>query len=189
VTFLYLAPDDDVEPALLDAVGATLVEAFRLPLKAMGPSPIPIYAYDARRGQFGSSPILQRLLQRIPADATRVLAITERDLFIPMLTFVFGQAQLSGPVALMSLARLRQEHYRFAPDVCLLVDRARKEALHELGHSFGLTHCARPACVMSLSTTIQQVDRKTTLFCSECRGVLEASMASIHATPDRGGIQ
>jgi archaemetzincin len=187
VTFLYLAPDDDVDPAVVAAVGTTLAEAFRLPFKAMVPSSTPAYAYDADRGQFGSSVILQRLLQRIPSDALRVLALTERDLFIPMLTFVFGQAQLSGRVALVSFARLRQEHYHFPPDPALLLDRGRKESLHELGHSFGLTHCPMPACVMSLCATIQQVDRKSTLFCADCRALLDSSIARLQPTPQRGG--
>jgi archaemetzincin len=187
VTFLYIAPDDDVDPVVIAAVGTTLAEAFRLPTKAMSPSSAPVYAYDPTRGQFGSSSILRRLLEQLPPDALRVLAITERDLFIPMLTFVFGQAQLNGPVALVSLARLRQEHYHLPPDLSLLLARGRKESVHELGHSFGLTHCATPGCVMSLCATIQQVDRKSTLFCAECRPVLDASMGRLPTTLQRGG--
>lgn len=187
--YLYLAPDHDVDPTVLSAVAVTLSAAFRLPMSALAPTPTPMYAYDERRRQFGSSLILRVLSDRIPADAVRVLAITECDLFIPMLTFVFGQAQLSGPVALVSLARLRQEHYGLPPDAFLLRERGCKECLHELGHSFGLTHCGMPGCVMSLSTTIEQVDRKTPKFCYECRAQLDSSLSRLHATPRRGGAK
>ncbi len=73
-----------------------------------------------------------------------MLALTGRDLFVPVLTFVFGQAQLGGRVAVVSLARLRQEFYGMAPNGEILMERAVKEALHETGHTFGLVHCRGP---------------------------------------------
>jgi archaemetzincin len=102
-----------------------------------------------------------------PPDA-KVLGISERDLFIPMLTFVFGQAQMDGQYALVSTARLRQEFYGLPGMDPLLDQRLIKEACHELGHAFGLAHCGNAACPMSLSTTIRHVDSKSTEYCDGC---------------------
>ena len=86
--------------------------------------------------------ILRSLLNLKPEGENRLLGITDVDLFIPMLSFVLGQAQLGGPTAVVSVARLRQEFYGLPPDLPLLRARAVKEAVHEIGHTFGLTHCA-----------------------------------------------
>jgi archaemetzincin len=81
---------------------------------------------------------------------------------------VFGQAQLGGQVALISLARLRQEFYGMPQNRALFLGRALKEAVHELGHTFVLTHCPEGECPMSLSTNIRQVDGKRATFCASC---------------------
>jgi archaemetzincin len=130
------------------------------------------FAYDPRRGQYGSIPALGLLLERCPPDALKLLAVTECDLFIPALTFVYGQAQLGGRVAVISLARLRQEFYGLPPNREVLLQRAWKEALHETGHTFGLVHCADRTCAMSLATNIRHIDAKRAEFCAACAGKL-----------------
>jgi archaemetzincin len=107
--------------------------------------------------------------------------VTEADLAIPTLTFVFGQAQLDGQVAVLSLARLRQEFYGLPSDETLLRERVTKEVLHELGHTFGLTHCAESKCVMSLATHIGLVDNKEERYCTHCG----AHLVRRFAAPDR----
>jgi predicted Zn-dependent protease len=104
--------------------------------------------------------------------AVKALVVTEVDLFIPMLSFIYGQAQLGGPAAIVSLARLRQEFYDLPADAGLLGERARKESLHELGHTLGLVHCHDAGCVMSLATNIRQVDLKSGDYCRLCRALL-----------------
>ena len=108
-------------------------------------------------------------MERCPADALKLLAITERDLFIPVLTFVYGHAQLGGRVAAISLARLRQEFYGLPANQPVFLERALKEALHETGHTFGLVHCADRECAMSLATNIRQIDLKRAAFCASAR--------------------
>jgi archaemetzincin len=126
------------------------------------------FAYDRERGQHGSIAVLEMLTRICPPDAMKLLAVTERDLYIPVLTFVFGQAQLNGRVAVVSLARLRQEFYGLAPNHEIFLDRACKEALHETGHTFGLVHCGDRNCAMSLSTNVRQIDSKHGEFCAPC---------------------
>jgi archaemetzincin len=130
------------------------------------------FAFDAARGQYSSIAVLEMLARTCPPDAAKLLGVTERDLFIPVLTFVFGQAQLKGRVAVISLARLRQEFYGLAPDREILMERACKEALHEAGHTLGLVHCADRECAMSLSTNVRQIDTKRAAYCEACRAHL-----------------
>ena len=108
------------------------------------------------------------LAQHAPPDATRLLGVTDVDLAIPMLTFLFGQAHLDGPIALVSLCRLRQEFYGLPANESLLRERTVKEVLHELGHTFGLAHCSEPKCAMSLATHIELVDAKAEQYCARC---------------------
>jgi len=139
---------------------------------------IPETAYDTKRRQYESSEVMKMLAQFAPGDAFRVLGITEADLAIPALSFLFGQAQLNGPIALVSLARLHQEFYGLPADAELLREREVKEVLHELGHTCGLTHCSERKCVMSLATHIEGVDAKSTRYCERCGLRLVEQLAS-----------
>ncbi len=130
------------------------------------------FAYDPGRGQYRSIEVLEMLAGTCPADAYKLLGVTERDLFIPVLTFVYGQAQLDGRVAVVSMARLRQEFYGLPENREVFLERVLKEAMHETGHAFGLVHCADGDCAMSLSTNIRQIDRKRAAFCAPCEGRL-----------------
>jgi archaemetzincin len=130
------------------------------------------FAYDVGRRQHKSIEVLEMLARQSPPDAHKLLAVTERDLFIPVLTFVFGQAQLNGRVAVVSLARLRQEFYGLPENREVFLERVEKEALHETGHTYGLVHCADGSCAMSLATNVRQIDRKRAAFCAACEGHL-----------------
>jgi archaemetzincin len=90
------------------------------------------------------------------------------DLYIPVLTFVFGEAQLKDGAAVVSAHRLRQEFYGMPADTDLLHERLLKEALHELGHTYGLRHCPDYTCVMSSSTGVERIDLKNAEFCPNC---------------------
>src|ERR1035437_6995110 len=108
--YLYVAATQEVEREALAAVTARVAAEFVGPVRGMELGSVD-FAFDAERRQYGSIPVLDMLLRRCPQDASKLLAVTERDLFIPVLTFVFGQAQLGGRVGVVSLARLRQEFY------------------------------------------------------------------------------
>jgi archaemetzincin len=148
-------------------VGAALLATVR----EMPPLPIPPGSLEAGRNQHSSTKILKELLREVPEDAGKLLGITGVDLCIPILTYVFGEAQLGGTAAVVSLARLRQEFHGSVPDRPLFLERVRKESLHELGHTFGLIHCRSRDCVMHLSNTVVDVDAKGRNFCTYCRTV------------------
>ena len=146
---------------------------------------------DERRGQHYSTAILQRLEQVADPNA-RVLAVTACDLYVPVLTFVFGEAQLEGNCAVVSTARLREEFYGMPPRQDVLRERLVKEAAHELGHTFGLRHCADWSCVMASSHGVERLDVKGAEFCrlvpeadrwraaTGSRGYLTRSSKSMH---------
>jgi archaemetzincin len=165
--YLYVAASPEVRREDHRMVSDRLAGEFGLPVKEME-IPAVDFAYDAGRRQYGSIPVLEMLVRLCPGDAGKLLAITERDLFVPVLTFVFGQAQLGGRAGVVSLARLRQEFYGLPPNREVLVERAAKEALHETGHLFGLVHCPDRSCAMSLATNVRQIDTKVAAFCALC---------------------
>jgi archaemetzincin len=167
MTYVYLAATPEVDPQPLAAIRDRAMPRFGFKLRELRLEEIR-FAYEPERGQYGSVPMLGMLARNAPPDARKLLAVTERDLFIPVLTFVFGHALLAGRVGVVSLARLRQEFYGLAPDREVLAVRAVKEALHETGHMFGLVHCTDRNCAMSLATNVRQIDGKQADFCVKC---------------------
>jgi archaemetzincin len=140
----------------------------------MRPRAVPVGSFDAKRNQYISTKILKAILEEVPDDAGKVLGVIDEDLCIPILTFVFGEAQLGGVGAVVALARLRQEFHGLDPDEPLFLERLHKECLHELGHTYGLIHCHHPECVMHLSNTVFDVDRKGRTMCRACGDILQA---------------
>ena len=165
---LCLVPIGNVPVKALEWIESATSEWFPLPIRRLPGLAVPPAAYDTKRGQYQSVEIMKMLAQSAPQDAARVLGITDVDLAIPMLSFLFGQAQFDGPVALVSLCRLQQEFYGLPAQEALFRERTVKEVLHELGHTFGLVHCSEPTCAMSLATHIELVDAKAEQYCARC---------------------
>lgn len=165
--YLCVGATPETDPQAFAEVGQFLSVALGLPLRQIQ-LPAVDFAFDASRRQYASIAVLEMVNRLCPPGAIRLVGVTERDLFIPVLTFVFGHAQLGGRAAVVSLARLRQEFYGLPPNPEVFLDRARKEALHEAGHTLGLVHCADRGCAMALSTRVQQIDQKSAAFCPAC---------------------
>ncbi len=173
---LYLAAIDSIEDDILESSELCLWHTFGIGIKRHSPLGMPGHAYDSKRLQYSSIEILKMMHAEVPKDAMRFLALTDRDLFIPVLSFVYGHAQFEGKVGVVSTARLRQEFYGFSADRELLIARVLKEVVHETGHLFGLTHCTDVGCPMSLSTNIRSLDRKGVTLCGNCTLLLKENM-------------
>jgi archaemetzincin len=167
-----LVPVGRIEPAHLESLAEGLTLRLRAACSIQPEGLNPDFAYNALRGQYFSTEILKRLVQYPPCECWRVLGITEADLYIPILTFVFGEAQLSNHGAVVSVHRLRQEFYGMPADPQVLAQRLLKESLHELGHTFGLRHCPDYRCVMSSSHGVERIDLKLPEFCPACAAVV-----------------
>jgi archaemetzincin len=124
--------------------------------------------YNPVRRQYDANELLKMVSERAPHDALKVLGLFRVDLFIPILTYIFGQASLNGLTGIASLYRLRNEHYGLHPDPGLLMERFSKVVIHELGHTFGMIHCSNPVCVMRSSSYVEDLDQKEHHFCPRC---------------------
>ncbi|HMK39721.1 MAG TPA: archaemetzincin, partial [Bacteroidota bacterium] len=139
---IHLLPLGGASPDLAGALPGPLRQAFRTGVELREFSLDPGPFLDGERGQYNSTDILMHLkshypgLQKEPGICT--LALVPFDLFIPILTYVFGEAEVGGNVAVVSYYRLAPERYGLPPDNNLLSSRLIKEVVHELGHVFSL---------------------------------------------------
>jgi archaemetzincin len=167
---LELLPIGNFDARLLQNVAPALADAFRVPCRIAGARLDPQFAFHTERQQYHSSEILQAMQEYAADGAWRVLGVTGVDLYIPILTFVFGEAQMGGPCAVVSFHRLMQEFYGLPADTELLIDRLVKESVHEVGHTFDLTHCDDYACAMAPSHAVEWIDLKEVTLCASCQG-------------------
>ena len=71
--------------------------------------------------------------------------------------------------AIIALPRLRQGLYGLPEDMALFCERVVKEAVHELGHTFGLGHCRDRRCVLAFPNALMDTDYKGPGFCTRCQ--------------------
>jgi archaemetzincin len=126
-------------------------------------------AYDDSRLQYNSTQLIRELLKQFPSPISKVIGITSVDLFVPVLTYVFGEAQLDGTAAVVSTYRLDNAVYGLEPDPILFFQRSLTEIVHELGHTYGLYHCKNQDCAMHSSTAVEDIDLKSAMLCGDCR--------------------
>lgn len=165
---LHLLPVGNVDNGLLKDLRPALEETFRISCKVLSTRLDPEFAYHGERHQYHSSEILHRMQSFLQTDSWRMLGVTTVDLYIPILTFVFGEAQMGGPCAVLSVHRLYQEFYGLPPDDEMFRQRALKEAVHELGHTINLTHCEDYRCAMAPSHAVEWIDLKESTLCNAC---------------------
>lgn len=166
-----LLPVGEVSRAVLEELRDGLTSVFRVPCTILDERLDPSFALHAVRNQFHSSEILARMPGGNRAGARR-LGVTGVDLYVPILTFVFGEAEVGGSRAVVSFHRLRQEFYGLPAASDVERERLLKEALHELGHTLELTHCDDYRCAMAPSHSVEWVDVKEATFCADCRATV-----------------
>ncbi len=158
MSHLYVVPLGQIETDLLNHLKQALWQKYGLPVSVAPMQATAGETFDRFRSQYNASLIISKLCRLNVGNFGKVLGVLDEDIFASGLNYVFGQAQLEGRCAVISLYRLRDNRP-------LLKERVVKEAVHELGHTFGLTHCSDPECVMFFSSTLGDTDRKTNEYC------------------------
>ena len=164
--------DDNAVSALIPP----LETIFRFPASLHVTEPIdPSFAFDVYRNQFNSTALISAFVHRFKGFKGKIIGVTSVDLFVPVLSDVFGEAQLDGPFAVVSAHRLDDTLYGLPANSQLLHERLAKEAVHELGHTFRLLNCLDYRCVMHSSTAVEDIDVKSKEFCQSCEEVLRTN--------------
>lgn len=172
---ILLVPVGPIDTSIVSILGDELRHVFGAGIYIGNEVPVPGNSLNPARGQYIAEAIAQAVILSPESERyDRVLAVMDCDLYTPDLNFVFGIA--TGHMALVSLARLRQEFYRLPADRSLFHRRVLTEAVHELGHTFRLGHCHDPHCVMFFSNTLADTDHKGSAFCARCMRVLKERM-------------
>ncbi|MCK4295622.1 MAG: archaemetzincin family Zn-dependent metalloprotease [Candidatus Marinimicrobia bacterium] len=168
---ISLVPLGQIDQQFLEKLGLYLEDISPANVQISSPLPIPKKAYNSYREQYNSTAILSYLLTQL-TDYDRLLAIAEVDLFAYGFNFVFGEADVLHRISIISLTRLNQEFYDLPEDQNMFFLRTLKEAVHELGHTYGLVHCPNPKCVMHFSNSLFDTDMKSCKFCEMCKSKL-----------------
>ncbi|HYM76747.1 MAG TPA: archaemetzincin [Candidatus Dormibacteraeota bacterium] len=175
MNLVHLLPVGTIDLALLQDLCAAIPRRLPVSCEILPFSLDPTPSYHPERQQFHSSEILQRMQSMVRPKDWRFLAVASVDLYIPILKYVFGEAQMGGPCAVVSTFRLRQEFYGLDRDDGLLGQRLLKESVHELGHTLDVHHCQDYRCVMASSHAVEWIDLRESALCEACAAIVEAN--------------
>jgi len=167
--YIYIVPIGLEDQGYLETLESFIFDTFHLKTRRSEQEISLPNAFDPNRNQYNSSLLLKQLIANPSREAEKILGVVDVDLFIPILTFVFGEAQLKGIGAVVSIHRLHNRFYGLPEDREVTTERLLKEAIHELGHTFGLIHCSQPQCVMNSSTYVENIDQKPAELCPLCQ--------------------
>ena len=179
---LAVVPFGNPPRAALEAVAENIRTRLGLSTEILPPLEVPSYAFDERRAQYNVFPLFNAL-EKKDFRYTKVIAVLNVDLFIPIFTHVFGEAQEGGKYAMVSLYRLRRNADGSNTSAGLLLERLAKVALHELGHLFDIVHCMNEQCVMHFSGTVEELDIATPHLCEYCWEYLKESFRHHDLSP------
>ena len=177
---ITLVPIGHIDDSLLEYICQSIQSTFNLdsiliPCQdLLGEVPDPVYG-----GRYNSTTLIKQLSECLPEKIFKMVAVTEMDLYSPIFSCFFGEAQLGGCCALISLHRLHQEYYGLHQDDPLFRSRFEKEVIHEISHLFGLVHCNDSHCIMYPSNNIIDTDVKSSSFCPRCRVLMERALESL----------
>ena len=176
---IIISPIGDFDAEITESIENGIRRIYGFPSTVMPLLENAGFAFDSLRNQYHSTPVLEKLESCAPSFALKVLAITDVDLFIPVLTHVYGEAQLGGKTCIVSTYRFKGSHLPARINGSH-IQRIVKEAIHELGHTFGLRHCREHSCIMHYCRTELDVDRKSDQLCRYCKILLEDEIKKIN---------
>ncbi len=151
------------------SIAAHIQGMLHVEVDVLPPLAVPSTAFDHERLQYSASRLI-RHLETVPlALCDKVVGVLDVDLFVPLFTYVLGEAQQGGKHALVSVCRLRTQGVNPPSLLSLLMERSSKVALHELGHLYNLHHCTDPRCIMHFAGSLQDLDETLLDYCTYCR--------------------
>ncbi len=165
---IILTPVGKIDEETLGMIQQRLGEIFAWTFDGGSQIEPPRSAYDFKKKQYQSKAILAALRALELKEDERILGVTYVDLYAPGLSFIFGEADAEHGVALISLWRMRQVYRSLPGEKKLFAERFVKEAMHQLGHTYGLGHCWAPRCAMFPTNSLRETDKKQAFFCYEC---------------------
>ncbi len=170
---ICIVPVGGINLDILPRLASNLEERFLYQFEILSAVSIPTHAYNVVKKQYLASAIVERLKKEMPESCKYLLGLTNVDLYMTSLNFVYGHSDSEEGISLISTYRLNPSYYREVEDENLLFQRLVKEATHELGHAMGSKHCFNAQCVMYFSNSIFDTDRKNAFFCVECEKKLK----------------
>jgi len=184
---IAVQPLGGVSEDLLKGIDTDVQSTYQIQTERLPNQPMPEEAYDPRRGQHNCYPILKFLNNLKPEHAVKILGVTDVDLFIPILTHVFGEAELGGQATIISTYRLAKGTGGDELPLDQIVERTTKIAVHELAHTFRLPHCKENGCLMGSFPALKNIDNMKIQFCRYCLVFLKDEYERLGLAWDSGG--
>jgi archaemetzincin len=169
-----------VPKTVLRVIAANIQGVLEIPVDVLPAMAVPEEAFQRHRGQYDAGLVLKYLAGFSLPHHVRVLAVTDVDLCTPILTFVFGEAELGLNRAIISDFRLKHMEAGTRAAEGVYYERLAKIALHEIAHTFSLYHCEAPKCLMQYSRGLSHLDELDVLFCERCSFALRQSLRRLH---------
>jgi archaemetzincin len=163
-----LVPMGEVSEITPKALAANLLGYLNLEVDILSPLKDPVYAHNQKRLQYDAGLILKAMESEPFQDYRKIIGVLDVDIFVPILTHVFGEARQGGRCALVSVYRLKRNSDGSTPPLSLVLERGAKVAMHELGHLFDLHHCMDKKCLMHFSGGLEDLDEAPLYFCRYC---------------------
>jgi archaemetzincin len=173
-----LIPIGEVSEMIPKVLAAHILGYLNLDAEVLPPLKHPAYAHNKKRMQYDAAVILKAMESEPLNDYHKVLGIVDLDIFVPIVTYVFGEARKGGRYGLVSAYRLKKNSDGSPSPMPLLLERAAKVALHELVHLFDLSHCMDARCLMHYSGELEELDKTPLYFCRYCSVYLRDALSA-----------
>jgi len=184
---IAVIPVGKVERDEVEAAMARAAKGLRRPLELKGSLNVPQGVEETDRNQFRASKVMNRLRSMVaqlgpgkmvgaddeegakpPLVSDAYIFVTDVDLYTANSDAVFSALMSAKKLAVVSVRRLRESHYRRKSDPVKQRARLVKELLRMAARLQGHPQCPDPKCVLSASRMFADVDLKEERFCRDC---------------------
>ena len=184
---IAVIPVGKVESAEVEAAMVRMARGLRRPFELRGSLNVPQGIEDTVRNQFRASTVMQRLRSMVaqlgpgklvgaedeaggktPLVTDAYIFVTDVDLHTANSDAVFSALMSAKKLAVVSVRRLRESHYRRKADPVKQRTRLVKELQRMAARLQGHPECPNPKCVLAASKMFADVDLKDERFCRDC---------------------